>query len=462
MNAKRTALAASCLLLQLHLFAQSNVSAWNANPALKLDWPLFDLPYQLAAMNTVGHGFFSSYANPSMAQSLAVTQNVYSSFHYGMKYFFDNSSSLDYTLRTVIYWGGTWLGNYLFGWMPGGDGWLHEEYHRAVMSRFETNSFNDMNLFPIGSSVVSVSKVADSDLIRMKKENPYDFIRMHVAGIEGQYLLVNSLQRDNFYYNQNLLNEIVYWLTTLNAHLYVLMSASDENDAQTETMNKEETDMASRDFTGFDFNAWVYDLFKPHEPYEERGVHPSGVGISRYRSSGDLTEEELRYLKLHGNLQMLNYLSPMMFGIRSFPLGDSGYDMNFAMRHYLTSFGADIAANVFLKTGAFKMAFSLHNYVNYHNYFPAIEAELIDYQVYIGRLGLYVSPRLLIGMQPKDQEFKTSSPEFLGLFGLRIDFMASRYFLPYLDFTAKTDGWVAGNEYLSANVSIRLGVSMRF
>jgi hypothetical protein len=151
-----------------------------------------------------------------------------------------------------------------------------------------------------------------------------------------------------------------------------------------------------------------------------------------------------------------------MFGIRTIPLGNTGYEMNFAMRHYLASFGADIAANVFLKKGPFKMAFALHNYVNHHNYFPAIEAELVDYPVYLGKLGLYVSPRVLIGMQPKDQVFKTGRPEFLGLFGLRIDFMASRHFLPYLDFTAKTDGWVAGNEYLSVNASVRLGVSMRF
>ena len=460
MNIKRIALAASCLLVQLHLFAQSDSSAWNANPALKLDWPLFDLPYQVAAMDTVGHGFFSSYANPSMAQSLALSQSVYSSFHYGMKYFYDSNGFG--MLTNVIYYGGTALGNYVFGWMPGGDGWLHEEYHRAVMSRFGVNSFNDMNLFPIGASTIYVSKVNDSDLIRMKKENPYDFVRMHVAGIEGQYLLINNLQRDNFFYNQNLLNEIVYWLTTLNSHLYVLTSPSSENDAQTKTMNEKETDMASRDFTGFDFNAWVYDLFKPHEPYEDRGAHPSGVGINRYRNSSDLTDEELKYLKLHGNLQMLNYLSPMMFGIRTIPLGNSGFEGNFAIRHYLTSFGADIAANVFLKIKPFNMAFALHNYVNYRNYFPAIEAELVDYQVYIGKLGLYVSPRILIGMQPKDQVFKTGSPEFLGLFGLRIDFMASMHFLPYLDFTAKTDGWVAGNEYLSANASVRLGVSMRF
>ena len=346
--------------------------------------------------------------------------------------------------------------------MPGGDGWLHEEYHRAVMSRFGANSFNGMNLFPIGSSVVYVSKVDDNDLIRMKKENPYDFIRLHVAGIEGQYLLVNNLKRNNFFYNQNLLNEIAYWLTTLNSHLYVLTSPSSENDARAETMNRNETGMASRDFTGFDFNAWVYDLFRPHEPYEDRGAHPSGLGINRYRTSDDLTEEELRYLKLHGYLQFFNYLSPMMVGIRSLPLGNTGYEMNFAMRHYLASFGADIAANVFLKKGPFKMAFALHNYVNHHNYFPAIEAELVDCPVYLGKLGLYVSPRVLIGMQPKDQVFKTGSPEFLGLFGLRVDFMASRHFLPYLDFTAKTGGWVAGNEYLSANASIRLGVSMRF
>ena len=33
---------------------------------------------------------------------------------------------------------------------PARNGWLHEEYHRSVMTLFYINSFNDMNTFPIG------------------------------------------------------------------------------------------------------------------------------------------------------------------------------------------------------------------------------------------------------------------------------------------------------------------------
>ncbi len=452
-----------CLLLSFPIFAQSETSVRNIYPALKLDLPLFDFPYQIDAMNTVGRGFFSGYANPSMAQSLAFTHDIISSFHYGMKAFHDKVNMENVTFKNIIFFSGTVLGDFLLEYMPGGDGWLHEEYHRAIMTRFGTNSFNGMNLFPIGASVVSVSQVRDEDLIRFKKESPYDFIRMHVAGIEGQYLLVNQLQRNNFFYGQKLLHEFEYWLATLNSHIYVMMSAQPDNvDRQTESMNKDETDISRRDFTGFDMTAWAYDIFRPLEPYEARGIHPLGNGINRYRTTKDLTEVELEYLKLQGGLQFFNYISPMMFGIRTIPLGDTGFEGNFAFRHYLTSFGADIPASVFLKYRHFNMAFTYHSYLNYEHYFPAIEAELVDYPFSIGKLNMYLSPRVLIGMQPKNHEFKTASPDFLGLFGLRVDFNLSKYILPYIDFTAKTRGWVAGNEYLTANASVRIGVSARF
>jgi hypothetical protein len=56
----------------------------------------------------------------------------------------------------------------------------------------------------------------------------------------------------------------------------------------------------------------------------------------------------------------------------------------------------------------------------------------------------------------------TGDPEFLGLLGCRVDFSVSKHFLPYFDLTLKTDGWVAGNEYLERNMSFKVGLSMRF
>ena len=43
--------------------------------------------------------------------------------------------------------------------------------------------------------------------------------------------------------------------------------------------NLEERNIAKRDFVGLDCNAWVYDLFRPNEPYELRGIHPIGNWI---------------------------------------------------------------------------------------------------------------------------------------------------------------------------------------
>jgi hypothetical protein len=65
-------------------------------------------------------------------------------------------------------------------------------------------------------------------------------------------------------------------------------------------------------------------------------------------------------------------------------------------------------------------------------------------------------------MQPKEQNFRTEKSEFLGLFGLRVDFMASKHVFPYINFIAKTNGWVAGNEYLNSSTSVKTGVSLRF
>ncbi|GHT73207.1 hypothetical protein FACS1894124_1420 [Spirochaetia bacterium] len=100
--------------------------------------------------------------------------------------------------------------------------------------------------------------------------------------------------------------------------------------------------------------------------------------------------------------------------------------------------------------------------MNYGYYFPAIEAALIDFPItFTPKFGLLISPCIMIGMQPSDQNFKTSSPEFFGLLSCRVDFNVSKHFLPYFEFKIKTDGWISGDEYLNKNVSGIIGLSVR-
>ncbi|MFA9390515.1 MAG: hypothetical protein ACERKD_11935 [Prolixibacteraceae bacterium] len=441
-------------------------------PQLVFELPIFDLPYQIDAAKTVNGGdaslggFFKGYANPSMHQSLNLSTDLYTGLHFGIDRLFKLENRLDIKEwkfgKRFLYYMSFYSLDFVSVYAPGFDGWEHEEYHRAVMSRFHVNSFNDMNRFPLGSELISVNNISDEDLIRFKKESPTDFIRMHAAGIEGEYLLVDQLQRNNFYYNQHLFHEYIYLFTTLNSIMYVqICSDPNQVDVLTDDMNSVEESIPKRDFTGLDFTAWTYDLFRPDEPYTDRGIHPLGNGIDRYIKTSDLTSYQRAYLKKQGALQWLNVISPMMLGFRSIKLSRNGLYGNFSIRNYLTSFGNDISCNIFLKSPEYKVFFGYHSYQNYHNLFPAIEAQLLDYKKKIGDCLLNVSPRILIGLQPLNQGFKTEKAAFLGLAECKVEWQTKGIMHPYVEISAKSKGWIAGNEFLDENLSFRFGIISR-
>jgi hypothetical protein len=159
---------------------------------------------------------------------------------------------------------------------------------------------------------------------------------------------------------------------------------------------------------------------------------------------------------------MVNYLSPMMFGFRSLPFGDTDIRWNFAFRHFLTSFGTDLSFEMLVNIEKFNFVAAYHNYQNYEHIFPAIEIEMVDYPVKVKNMNMYISPHIMAGIQPKQQGFRTSEAEFFGMIGSRADFQITRQWLPYIEVTAKTNGWIAGNEFMESNISTKLGISARF
>jgi hypothetical protein len=461
------------LLWFIPILVEAQTSETEPSPQLVFELPFLDIPYQLDAAKTVNEGnvtfgsFFKGYANPGMHLSLALSSDLYTGAHFGINQIFKVTPKVkrtDWTLGKRLLFALTLCGSdFVLSYAPGFGGWEHEEYHRAVLSRFHVNSFDEMNKFPIGAELISVNHVLDDDLIRFKQESPSDFIRMHVSGIEGEYLLIDKLQRNNFFYTQNLPHEFYYLLSAINSIFYVQI-CSDPKVANTTTdeLNSMETDIPVRDFTGLDFLGWTYDLFRPNEAYTDRGIHPSGVGIDRYIKTTDLNPDELSYLEKQGKLQWLNTISPMLIGFKSIRLSENGLYGNFSVHHFLTSFGNDISLNIFLKTNRYNSVFAFHSYQNYQRSFPAVEAQLIDLEIPIISDVLYISPRLLLGLQPLDQEFKTRSSAFLGLAECKLEFETKSFIHPYIELSGKTKGWVAGNEFLNSNFSCRLGIVSRF
>jgi hypothetical protein len=426
---------------------------------LILDFPVFDMPYQQYASNTTG-SFFQGYSNPSMSQSLAISNNLYSSAHYGIKKIVKTKNEF---LRIFLSNGIAAGFDALTFYVPFGYGWLHEEYHRAVMTRWEINSFNDMNTFPFGQATVSVRKIKDEDLIRLSNNHTKDFIRLQTAGLEGEYHQIQSLQKNNFYYNQDLPHIPLYWLSTMTNIIYVNLSGSADyfDKLIDETNQKEGQDISKRDFTGPDFTAWASALFNPNRPYEDRGIHPSGVGINRYIKPSELSPEELKYLQRQGNLQWLNLLSPHLFGFPKIKLKSNekgNYFGSFAVRHLLTSFGNDISLDVFYQSPKHNLFFSLHNYNNLNASFWGVEGAIIDKKLWQDKL--LISGRTMIWTQPKNQSFTANESSFGGLLNLRGSYSFGKW-LPYLEFEGKTKGWVMGNVFLEDNISLRCGLTIR-
>lgn len=452
------------------LYLAAQTFQQNDEKPIRLQFPLIEYPYLSYASQTVSApddpvftDYLKMFANPSMSQSLALSNDLYLTTHYGIKRLFHEQDTFKRILFSSLTAAGADL---LLLYAPLGNGWLHEEYHRSVMTLFYINSFNDMNTFPIGKRTVSVNSIDDAELASMKLHSNPDFVRLMSAGIEAQYDQIQEMQKANFYNDQDLPNLSLYWISTVNSIFYVNSCAdSSANQLTDEIMLEEGSNTEVRDFTGLDLAAWTYDLFNPDEPYAERGIHPSGVGIKRYIKPADLTQEQLDYLKKQGGLQFLNLLSPALYSFYRIRLrSDSSgtYYGNFAIRHILTSFGSDISTNIMLQTPLRNFFFAYHLYQNYNHSFHGLEIEVIDEQIVVKNKTLLLSPGLMIWSQPEDQSFTTSKSAIGGLATLTANYPITRALYFQLSMTAKTPGWAMGNMYLDANYTVSSGIALQF
>lgn len=412
---------------------------------IELDVPVLDLPFNRS----------DGYTVPSMQQSLRLTHDVSQFAHKSISDYFQNEAGKRF---------GYILGfDVLSMWLPFGSGWLHEEWHRAVMSNYSISSYDEIYRFRILDETISVSGVSDEDLIQLKANHPADLVRLHAAGIESQYEMNLSIERDIFFKGRPYLTDNIHWLNYINNISYLYVCATNESTSLTQDiLNSEDTDISKRDFTGLDCNAWVYDLFRPDEPYTARGVHPSGTGINRYITYADLTDDEKEFLKRQFSLSFLNLLNPMLYRMDEFtyvgPMSHSPIRWNIGLRHHLTSFGYSIDVNLFAKQDKRRALFIFHNYFNHHRYFPGVGLTLYDYPLTVMHQAMRFTPGISLWLQPEQQEFETHHAQLGGLISGKLSYPWSSDLSAYLELEAKSAGWVAGNVYLDNNVSTRIGL----
>lgn len=219
---------------------------------------IIEMPYHFYAMKTTDD-FFRSYINPNMNQSLKLSNNFYSNIHYyGGKIKLVKNRFVSKLLSNCFITSFDLLAMNL----PFGNTWLHEEYHRTILTNNKINSFNEINLVPIGEKVVSVSNIDDFQLSYLFNNNNKEFRRLLVAGSEAQNMQIEELQKQNFFYNSQLTNLPLYWMNTMTNVMYVHNSTTNKLDLLVDKQNiTEGTNIKSRDFAGPDFTSWVDALY---------------------------------------------------------------------------------------------------------------------------------------------------------------------------------------------------------
>jgi len=430
-----------------------------AESRLLLELPVLDFPFNTEC----------GFSFPSIPQSLAITAGVTQAAHQALANIWNPQVS-DRSLSGILAnrrLGGLCSSILLFDVLSPFRGWTHEEGHRAVLSSRGISSRDDIYQAPF-ASMVSVSHVTDEDLAWLKDNHPADMVRVAEAGGEVQLELVKRMQKSNFFGRRSSRYDLVdWWMNIGSLAYYVWLCGDDEaNEIIEEETLKEDADISRRDIVGGDYLSWVYDLFRPDEPYLSgvRGrPHPSGVGVDRYIQPSELSGRELRYLRLQGRLIFLNFLSPQMFGFDRFrgtnPFTHAPCWWNAAVTHHLASFGTDTELHLFFQQGKTNLAFTYHNYFSRYRYWPGLSVELVQHPMTIDGKILAVSGSASVWLQPHGQRFAATKAQAGGNIAIRIACPLAGRLAWYIEGDAKSRGWVAVNVYLDSSIQARTGVT---
>ena len=350
--------------------------------------------------------------------------------------------------------------------------WMHEEWHRAVMSNRGVSSRNGFyHRESWSNGLISVDRVSDEDLGRLKSDHPADTARLMMAGIESQVLLTQRFSDDAFAYGERgrwygpmytsrAWTFPIMQLTLMSNVVYHAQCGGSSSDDVTDEENRARLAVASRDFTGLDCTAFAYDLHRPDEPYADRGPHPYGEGIDRYRSWEDLSGRERRFLRTQLGLSVLDVLNPHLFGIDGFRLGRSDVDRwNVMVGHSLTPFGYTINARAQIKWRWLLGFFALRNGINARGWFPTVSGTIADLRLWYAPVSLDV--RADLWLQPEELRYDAARPKPGGLLAPAIHWLLGEHASLDLGLDLKTEGYVPGNVFLDRNLSVRLGATAR-
>ncbi len=428
-----------------------NAAAAPLQGSAQLPIPIVDAPYNLAGDARI----------PSMAQAADVAYGVERGALLGVHTAMDAAFPDNPAARKGVGLGVSWALVYPLTLVSG---WMHEEWHRAVLGWHDIDSRNGIwHADAWSNGTISVDHVADYELSMFKQTSPGDMARLMSAGMESQHALASRFGDEAFLHATDLERLGPFLLgdtwtapaifANRAGNLLYLMKCGPDSDALTDAENQLRLTEASRDFTGLDCTAWAYDVRRPDETYAARGAHPYGVGVDRYRSWEDLNDDDRALLRTQAALQWLNLADPHLLGVNGFAAGEARWFVR--LGHQLAPFGYALEAHGGLVTGALSALATATVYVSADGRpSPGVALWWVDVQLYKP----FVLDAGLSGwLQPEHQRLDgVMTP------GGRVEADLSWRMVERLDLRfgadVKAAGWVPGAVQLGPGWGFRVGM----
>jgi len=317
----------------------------------------------------------------------------------------------------------------------------------GIQARMNPTVFNQSgasHLFGINNSVLS----------DFKNNNHLNFLRLHTIRHDGAFvrafLMEEELVRVNFIHGMNSRNYLfLYWMELLQHRAVNLINPFRRRDVrQSNNAENQQPLIIDRG------RSWVKYLFNPEMEFQ------------RHIEQRDLTGEEQRYLRRVARWSLLNLVSPQMFFIPRFSIGEN---LSFTFNAYYLPipFGEMFGQNFWLMHNHSQLhGMFLRQYRNHERTFFGIGYKLYDVRLFPN---MYVTSSIDFWQQPTDFSFRTTST-FNGFrVGqtfeyrlLRNQFSGQSRLSILVGYDYKTKGYMPESFFMGENFNVSVGFRWNF
>lgn len=319
----------------------------------------------------------------------------------------------------------------------------HEEGHRSILTHYDIGSISQPYFNKHGAAYVK--GVTDSTLKWLRNTHFPDYIRLHSAGLESDYMMLRRIETLLAFKQENLSILFLEYLLRKTSLVQYLTSGLFEMKVNIE----EEPNELDRDIVGHDVYGFARHLHRPN------------MSFYRYTEYHDLTAEEKKFLRRIGGRSLLNILHPLTIGIPYFKIKNNIL-LNSGLGYMLAPFGDFIDFNFWLSHKKWNIMVYVRGYQNKHTWFPAAGLTLSQFHLFHN---FYMDTQIHFWQQPENLSFNQSS-SFAGFAfdgSLQYQFQEKHPdFSLNIGMLYKTEGFLPEEVNLKQCFSPRLGLTILY